>query len=155
MSQSLIKLMSTESVMLSNHLILCCPFFSWPWSFPASGSFPMNWLFASGGESIGASASAHQMNIQHWFHLELTGLISMQPKEVSRVFSSTTVWKQQFFSAQPSLWSNSHIHNMTTGETIALTILLSLVSQCWVSSQPFHSRLSASRDSLFLLTFCH
>ena len=70
-------------------------------------SFP-----ASGGQSIGASASASvpPVNIQDWFPLELTGLISLQSKGLSRVFSNTTVQKHQFFSAQPSLWSNSHIH---------------------------------------------
>ena len=64
-------------------------------SFPASGSFPMSWLFASGGQSIGASASVVVllMNIQGWFSLGLTGLISLQSKGLSRVLSSTTVWK--------------------------------------------------------------
>ena len=87
------------------------PFSSCPHSFPASGSLPMNQLFASGGQSIGASASASvlQMNIQDWFPLGLTGLISLQSKGLLRVFSSTTVWKHQFFDALPSLWSNSPI----------------------------------------------
>ena len=81
-------------------------------SFPASGSFPMSRLFTSGGQSIGASASASvlPMNIQGWFLLELTGLISLKFKGLSRVFSKTTVWKHQFSGTQPSLWSNSHIH---------------------------------------------
>ena len=81
-------------------------------SFPASESFPVSQLFASGGQSIGASASASapQMNIQSWFPLGLTGLISLQSKGLSRVFSNTTVWKHQFFGTQPSLWSNSHMH---------------------------------------------
>ena len=80
-------------------------------SLPASGSFPMGQLFSSGGQSIGASASASvlPMNIQGWFPLGLTGLISLQSKELSRVFSNTTVQKHQFFGAQLSLWSNSHI----------------------------------------------
>ena len=87
------------------------PFFSCPQSFPASGSFPMNWLFISGGQRIGALASASvlPMNIQDWFPLGWTGLISLQSKGLSRVFSNTTVQKHQFFSAQPSLWSNCHI----------------------------------------------
>ena len=70
------------------------------------------WLFQSGGQSIGASYSASvlPMNIQGWFPLGLTVLISLQSKGLSRVFSSTIVKKHQFFSAQPSLWSNSHIH---------------------------------------------
>ena len=81
-------------------------------SFPASGSFPMGQLFASGGESIRASASASvlPMNIQGWSPLGLTGLISMLSKGLSSVFSNTTVQKYLFFGAQPSLWFNSHIH---------------------------------------------
>ena len=80
-------------------------------SFPASGSFLMNQLFTTGGQSIGvlASASVLPMNIQDWLPLELTGLISSQFKELSRVFSSTTVQKHQFSGSQPALWSNSHI----------------------------------------------
>ena len=80
-------------------------------SFPASGSFSMSWFFASGGQSIGASASVSilPMNIQGWFPLRLTGLISLLSKALSRVFSSTTVWKHLFFGTLPSLWSNSHI----------------------------------------------
>ena len=80
-------------------------------SFPASGAFQMTQFFASGGQSIGASASPSVLpvNIQDWFPWGLTGLISLQSKGLSRVFSSTTVWKHQFFSAQPSLWSNCHI----------------------------------------------
>ena len=81
------------------------PFSSCPQSFEASRSFP--WLFVSGGHSIGDSASASvlPMNIQDC----LTGLTSLQSKGLSRVFSSTTVQKHQFFSTQTSLWSNSHI----------------------------------------------
>ena len=88
------------------------PHFSCPQSFPASESFPMSWIFASGGQSTGASASASvlPMNIQGWFPLGLTGWTSLQSKRLSRVFSSTTVQKHQFFTAQSSLWSNSHIH---------------------------------------------
>ena len=87
------------------------PFFSHLLSFPASGSFPMIQLFASGGQSIGISASASVlwMNIQDWFPLGLTGLISLQSKGLSRVSSNTTVQKHQFFGTQLSLWSNSHI----------------------------------------------
>ena len=88
------------------------PFFSCLQSFPASGSFLMSWLFASGVQSIEvlASASVLPMNVQGWFPLGLTGLISLQSKGLSRVFSNTTVQKHQFFSAQLSIWSNSHIH---------------------------------------------
>ena len=82
-------------------------------SFPASGSFLMSQLFTSGDHSIGPSASTSflPMNIQDWFPLGFTGLISLQFKGLLRVFSNTTVQKHQFFSAQLSLWSNSHIHN--------------------------------------------
>ena len=92
-SQSLLKLMSIESVMSSNHLILCCPFSSCPQSFPASRSFPVSQLFTSGGQSIGVSASASvlPMNIQGLFPLGLTGLILLQSKGLSSVFSNTTV----------------------------------------------------------------
>ena len=81
-------------------------------SFPASGSFPMSQIFASGGQSIGVSASASvlPMNIQDWSPLGWTGWISLQSKGLSRVFSNTTVQKHQFFSTQLSLESNSHIH---------------------------------------------
>ena len=87
-------------------------FSSGPQSFPAAGSFPVSWLFASGGQSIGVSASASvlPMNIQGWFPLGLTGLISLQSKGFPRVFSSTTIQKHQFFGAQHSLWSSFHIH---------------------------------------------
>ena len=88
------------------------PFSSCPPTFPASGSFPVSWLFASGGQSIGASASTSVLpvNIQDWFPLRLTGWISLKFKGLSRVFSNTAVQKNQLFSAQLSLWSNSHIH---------------------------------------------
>ena len=81
-------------------------------SFPSSESFPMSQFFTSGGQSIGASASASVLpvNIQDWFPLGWTGWISLQSKGLSRVFSNTTVQKHQFFGAQLSLKSNSHIH---------------------------------------------
>ena len=103
-SRSLLKLMSIESLMQSNHLILCHPLLLLQF-FPASGSFPMSWFFASGGQSIGASASTSVLpiNSQDWFPLGLTGLISLQSKGLSRVFSNTTVQKHQFFGAQLSL----------------------------------------------------
>ena len=93
------------------------PFSSCLQSFPASGCFPVSQLFTSSGQSIGASASASvlPMNIEDWFPLGLTGLISLLSQGLSRVFSSTIVQKHQFFGAQPSLWSNSHIRYMTTG----------------------------------------
>ena len=100
-SQSLLKLMPIESVMPSNHLNLCHPFLLLPSTFPATGSFPMSQLFSSGDHSTRASASASVLpkNIQGWFPLGLTGLISFLSKGLSRVFSNTTVRKHQFFSA--------------------------------------------------------
>ena len=88
-------------------------------SFPASESFPMSQFFASGGQSIGASASVLPVNIQHWFLLRLTGWISLQSRGLSRVFSNTTVQKHQFCSAF-FIVQISHPY-MTTGKTIALT----------------------------------
>ena len=79
------------------------PFSSCLQSFPASGSFPLSQFFVSGGQSIGASASVLPVNIQDWFPLGLTGLISLQSKGLLRVFSNTTIQKHQFFSAQLSL----------------------------------------------------
>ena len=88
------------------------PFFSCFQSFPTSGSLLRSQFFSSGSQSTGAwaSASVLTMYIQYWFPLGLTGLISLQSKGLSSVFSSTTVQKHQFFSAQLSLWSKSHIH---------------------------------------------
>ena len=88
------------------------PFSSCLQSFPAAGSFQMSQFFTSGGQSIGASASASvlPMNIQDWSPWGWTGWISLQSKGLSRVFSNTTVQKHQFFGAQPSLWSNSYTH---------------------------------------------
>ena len=90
---------------------LSVPFSSHLLSFPASRSFPMSQFFTSGGQRIGVSTSASvlSMNIQDWFPLGLTGWISLQSKGHSRVSSSTTVQHHQFFGAQLSLWSNSHI----------------------------------------------
>ena len=89
------------------------PFSTCPKSSPASGSFPVSWLFASGGQSIGTSASVSvlAMNIQDWFPLGFTGFIFLLFKGLSRIFSSTTIWSHQFFCAQSSLCSNSHIHH--------------------------------------------
>ena len=85
------------------------PFSSCPQSYPASGSFPMSQLFISGGQSTGASASASVLpvNIRGWFPVEWTGLISLQSKRLSRVFSSTTVRKHQFFGAEPT-WPHKY-----------------------------------------------
>ena len=100
------------------------PFFSCPQSFPVSGYLTLSRLSTSGGQSLGASASASVLpvNIQGWFPSGWTGLISLLSKGLSRAFPNTTIWKHQFFgiSSQPSLWSNSHIH--TSGKTMALTM---------------------------------
>ena len=111
-TQSLLKLMSIESVMPSNHLFLCHPHLFLPSIFPKIRVFsnksvlhirwPKYWSF---NFSISPS-----VNIQDWFPLWLTGFISLQSTGVSRVFFNITVQKHQFFSAQPSLWSNSHTH---------------------------------------------
>ena len=89
------------------------PFSSCPQSYSALGSFLVSRLFTSVGQHIGgwgsASASVLPMNIQGWFLLGLTSLISLLSKGLSRIFSNTTVRKHQFFGIQPSLWSNSHI----------------------------------------------
>ena len=108
----LLRLMSIELVMLSNHLILCCPpLLLLPSIFPSIRVFsnelalhirwPKYWSF-----SFSISLSR---NTKGWFPLELTALISLQSRELSRAFSNTTVQKHQFFGTQPSLWSNSHI----------------------------------------------
>ena len=109
---SLLKLMSIELVMPPNYHPSGIPFFSCLQPFPASPSFPINQFFASGGQSFGVSTSTSvlPMNIQDRFPLGWTGCISLQSKGLSRVFSNTTVQKHQFFSAQLSSQSNSHIH---------------------------------------------
>ena len=109
-SHSLLRLISIKLVIPSNHLVLCCPFSSCLQSFPASVSFLMSRLFASGKQSFGASASAPvlPMNIYHWFPLGWTDMLAVQG--ALRVISNTTVQKHQFLGAQPSLRYNSHIH---------------------------------------------
>ena len=104
-SRSLLKLMSIELVMPSNHLILCHPLLLLPSIFPSIRSFPMSQFFSSGAQWTGVSASASvlPMNTQDWLSLEWTGWISLQSKGLSRVFSNTTVQKHQFFSTQLSL----------------------------------------------------
>ena len=123
-SWSLLKLMPIESVIPSDHLMFCCPFHFLLSIFPHIRSFPMSWLFASGGQSIGASVSTPVLpkNTQDWFPLGLTGLISLQSKGFLRVFSSThsskasTLWCSAFLMVQLS-----HPY-MTIGKTVALTI---------------------------------
>ena len=122
-SQSLLKLMPIDSVMPSNHLILCRPLLLLPSIFPSINVFsnesalcirwPKYW--------VSGSTSVLPLNIQDWFPLGWTGWISLQSKGLSRVFSNTTVHKCQFFSAQLSSQSNSHIHKWLLEKTIALT----------------------------------
>ena len=110
--RSSLRLTSIESVMPSSHLILCRPLLLLPPSLPASESFPMTQLFAWGGQSTGVLAlvSFLPKKSQGWSPSEWTGWISLQSKGLSRVFSNTTVQQHQFFGAQPSSQSNSHIH---------------------------------------------
>ena len=109
-SQSLLRFMSIESVMPSNYLILCCPLLLLPSIFPSIFSNELSLHIRSDGQSIRASVSVLTMNMQDWFPLGWTGWISLLSKGLWRGFSSTTVSKHQFFGAEPSLWSNSHIH---------------------------------------------
>ena len=131
------------------------PFSSHLQSFPASGSFPMSQFFASGGQSIGVSASTSvlPMNIQDWSPLGWTGWISLQSKGFSRVFSNTTVQKHQFLGAQLSLYQLPHLY-MTTGKTIALTrrtfvgkvmsLLFNMLSRLLITFLPRSKRLLTS-----------
>ena len=107
-SESLPKLMSIELVMPSNQLILCCPLLLLPSVFPSIRVFSNESVLDIIG--VSASASVLPMSIQDWLPLRLTGLISLKPKGLSRVFFNTTVQKHQFFGTQPSSQSNSHIH---------------------------------------------
>ena len=110
-SLSFLKLMSIELMMPCNHLILCHPLLLLPSIFPSIRVFPMSQFFTSDGQRIGASTSASvlPMNIQGWFPLGFTGVFSLLSKWLSRVFSSTTIWKHQFFGTKPSLWINCHL----------------------------------------------
>ena len=110
-SQSLLKLMSIESVMPYNHLILCCPPFLLPSIFPSIRVFSNMSVLCQTGKStvVSASASVLPMDIQDWSPLGWAGWISLQSKGLSRVFFSNTVQKHQYFGIQPSLWSSSHI----------------------------------------------
>ena len=150
-SWSLLRLMSTELVMLSNHLILCRPpLLLCLQSFPESGSFPMSQFFASDGQSTGASASASVLptNIWGWFPLGLTSLISLQSKGLSRVFSSTTVQKHQFFrktigcnarcwSLASITWGNRYssrphtIHSTTVGGAVYIAVYVQASTDLW------------------------
>ena len=132
------------------------PFSSCPQSFPASGSFPMSQFFASGGQSIGASASVLPMNIQDWVPLGWTGLISLQSKGLSRVFSSTTDQKHQILRHSAFFMVQLSHPYMTTGKTITLTIrtfvgkvmslLFNMLSRFAIAFLPRSKRLLISGD---------
>ena len=136
---SLLKLMSIEMVMPSNHLILCHPLLLLPSIFPSISVFSMSQLFASGGRSIGASVSAPvlPMNIQGWFSLGLTGLISLLSKGLPRVFFSMKIQKHQFFNTRSSLWSNSHIHPW-------LLANINDNTQCWLGWYEIYSYIAGN-----------
>ena len=148
--------MSIAQVMASNHLNLCCPLLL-PLIFPSIRIFPMSQLFASGGQSIGDSASVLPMSIQGWFPLRLTGLISFMYNGLSEVFSSTKVQKHPFFHALPCFWFSSQQLYLTTGKTITLTIKTfvgshsinarSLASPhwCWIESESVSLNLTLDR----------
>ena len=108
---SLLRFISIESMILSNHLILCHPLLLLPSIFTIIRVFSNESALHIRWQSIGASTSATvlPMDIQGWFPLGSTGLISLLSKGLSRVFSSTTIWKHHFFHTQISLWSSSHI----------------------------------------------
>ena len=110
----------------------------------------MSWLFTSGGQSIGASASVLPISIQDWFPLRLTGLIALLSNKLSRVFSSTTVWRHQSFSTQPSLWSTSHDY-MTTGHCFPLI----LPPSCLLSFLLLFIGLTISLDILLAIYVHH
>ena len=130
------------------------PFSSCLQSFPASGSFPMSQLFASGGQSIGVSASASvlPMNTQDWSPLGWTGWISLHSKGLSRVFSNTTVQKHQFFGAQLSSQSNSHIHTWPLEKALTrwtlvgkvISLLLNMLSRLVITFLPRSKHLLIS-----------
>ena len=120
------------------------PFPSCLQSFPASGSFSKSWLYVSGGQSIGASASVLPLNIQGWIPLGLTGLISLMPKGLSRVFSSTTVWKHQFFGAQPSLG------NITAGVRLRAIFIGATLEFCQLQGSHRYLLIKSLQQSLVL-----
>ena len=113
-SRSLLKLMSIESVIPSNHLILCRPLLLLLSVFPSIRVFSSESALRIRWPKYLSVALALVLpkNIQYWFPLGLTGLISLQSKGLSQVFSNTTVQKYQFFGTQPSLWSNFHMHTL-------------------------------------------
>ena len=120
---SLLKHMSIKSVMLFNHLILCCPLILLPSIFPSIRSFPMSWLFASCGQSIGASASTSvlPMNIQSWFPLKLTGLISLLSKGLSSLLQHHSL-KASTFTSIHDYWKNHSFPTEWYSVRIVITV---------------------------------
>ena len=144
---SFLRLMSIESVMPSNHLILCHPLLLLPSVFPNIRVFSNESALCIRWPKYWSSILP--MNIQDWFPLGLTGLISLQSKGLSRVFSNTTVQKHQFFCAQPSLWSNSHIHTWLLekpelGRPLSAKWCLCFLICCLGLSQQFFQGASVS-----------
>ena len=147
------ELMSIVSVMPSKHLTLCFPLLLLPSPFPASGSFPLSWLFTSGSQSTGASASVLPIYSQGWFPLGLTGLISLLSKGLSGVFSSTTVQKHQFFGAQPffndpTLYVYTLKRKSQQYYVISTIIIISILLHS--DSEQFPMSLSNTRRSMIL-----
>ena len=138
--------MSIESVMPSNHLIFCHRFSSCLQSFPASGSSLMSQLFTSGGQSIGASAWVLPMNIQDWFSLQLTGLISLQSKGLPRVFPNFTVQKHQSFGNAHTMKTQIN-YFFPRGAIYSETLL-------YLYSLPLSIWLSVLSESEKVQTFC-
>ena len=148
-SWSLLKFMSMSQWCHPTISFSATTFFLCLLSFPISESFPISQLFTSGGQSSGASASVLPMNIQDWFPLDVNGFISLQSKGVSRVFSSTTVQKHQFFSTQPSLYSNSHIHTWL----LPLTVQALSVKWCPCFLIPRYVTASLPRSKCLLISW--
>ena len=121
--QSLLKFTSLDLVMLSNHLILCCPLLLLCSNFPRTRVFPSEWLFSPSGQitRVSASSSVLSMNIQDWFPLGLTGFISLQSKGFSGVFCNTTVQKAPILQCSAFFMVQISHPYITTGKTIALT----------------------------------
>ena len=155
-SRSLLKLMSIKLVMPFNHLIVCRPLLLLPSIFTSTRSFPMTQFFASGGQSTGASTSASflPMNIHSWFPLGQTGLVSLQPKGLSRIFSNTTVQKHQFLLCSAFFMVQLSHPYMTAEKTIHLTrwtfvgkvmsLLFNMLSRLVIAFLPMTKRLLIS-----------
>ena len=135
-SWSLLRIISIESVMPSNHLILCYPLLFLPLIFLSIRVFSKESVLHIRWPKYRASSSSSvlPMNIQDWFPLGLTGLISLQSKELSRVFSNTAVHKHQFFSAQLTLWQTLiSIHDYWKSHSFFYKIVVSCIPNVWVS----------------------